>query len=108
METALRQQAEQYLGETIEPSEWDKAKAYAERKLDGIIEREGDGDGARRETWYLAQLIAETVQANRFSAALYIINELREIGTKKDSSCQKTQSRPSTYPYCTTAVSKMQ
>lgn len=105
---ALRQQAEHYLGEPIETSEWDKAKEYAERKLDGIIEREGDGDGARRETWYLAQFIAETVKADRLSAFLFEVNKLLEFGTKKDSSCPKTQSRPSTYPYFTTAVSKMQ
>lgn len=67
METTLQQQAESYLGTAIEPSEWDKAKAYAERKLKGIIEREGDGGGMRREPWYLAQLIAETVSGNRFS-----------------------------------------
>ena len=60
----LRQQAEHYLGTEIEPSEWDKAKAYAERKLKGIIEREGDGDGERRKPYYLAQLIAETVRSD--------------------------------------------
>lgn len=108
MEAKLRQQAEHYLGEPIEPSEWDKAKAYAERKLDGIIKREGDADGARRETWYLAQLIAETVRADRLSTFLFEVNKLLDFGTKKDSSCPKTQSRPSTYTYCTTAVSKMQ
>lgn len=67
MEDALRQQAERYLGTEIEPQEWDKAKAYAERKLKGIIQREGDAGGARRELWYLAQLIAETVRSDRFS-----------------------------------------
>lgn len=63
----MQQQAEYYLGAAIEPSEWGEAKAYAERKLKGIIEREGDGNGTRREPWYLAQLIAETVRGNRFS-----------------------------------------
>ena len=32
---ALREQAERYLCTEIEPSEWDKAKAYAEQKLKG-------------------------------------------------------------------------
>lgn len=43
------------------------AKEYAERKLKGIIQRDGDGDGARKEPWYLAQIIADTVYSNRFS-----------------------------------------
>lgn len=63
----MRQQAEHYLGTEIEASEWVEAKEYAERKLKGIIEREGDENGTRRELWYLAQLIAETVKSNRFS-----------------------------------------
>ena len=63
----MQQQAEQYLGTAIDPLEWDDARAYAEHKLKKIIEREGDADGARREPWYLAQLIAETVRSNRFS-----------------------------------------
>lgn len=70
----------------IEPSEWDKAKAYAERKLKGIIEREGDGDGARRQPWYLAQLIAETVQGSRiskFTLDLMEILSTDDMGVKK-------------------------
>lgn len=63
----LQQQAERYLGTTIEPSEWDKAKADAERKLKNIINREGDGTGERRKPYYLAQLIAEAVRSDRFS-----------------------------------------
>lgn len=80
--------AERYLGMAIEPSEWDEAKAYAERKLKGIIEREGDVDGARRQPWYLAQLIAETVQGNRFSQFTLDLMELdryasEQMGVKK-------------------------
>lgn len=63
----MQQQAECYLGAAIEPQEWGKAKAFAERKLNGIIEREGDCGGERREPYYLAQLIAETVRSDRFS-----------------------------------------
>lgn len=88
MEDTLRQQAEHYLGTTIEPSEWGKAKAYAERKLKGIIEREGDGDGMRREPWYLAQLIAETVSGERFSRFTFDLMALsqyadEQMGIKK-------------------------
>ena len=84
----MQQQAENYLGATIDPSEWGKAKEYAERKLKGIIEREGDKNGARREPWYLAQLIAETVQNNRFSQFTLGLKDLFEhtdeyMGVKK-------------------------
>lgn len=107
----LQRQAEQYLGAAIEPSEWSEAKTYAERKLKGIIDREGDADGARREPWYLAQLIAETVRASRFSQVLLEIAEIcsrDETGTKKDSPCQKHRAASQTNPYCTTAAPKMQ
>lgn len=93
METTLRQQAEHYLGAEIAPSEWDEAKAYAEHKLAGIIEREGDAGGARREPWYLAQLIAEAVKGSRFSQLTYDLWELEQfleqMGIKKDGPRQK-------------------
>ena len=106
--TSLRRRAESYLGSSIAPSELEEAKAYAERKLAYIIDREGDANGARRQPDYLAQLIAETVRGNRLSRCLYDIMELREQGTKKDSPCPKTQGRPSYHPYCTTAALQMQ
>lgn len=88
MEVALRQQAERYLGTAIMPQEWSEAKAYAEHKLDCIIEREGDADGARREGWYLAQLIAESVRGSRFSLYLRELCGQREyidqMGIKKE------------------------
>lgn len=108
MEATLRQQAEGYLGTAIAPSDWDKAIAYAEHKLAYIIENFGGGDGERRKPYYLAQLIAETVRGDRLSALLRSLNELREMGTKKDSPCPKTQGRPVTNPYCSTAFQKMQ
>lgn len=76
MEETLRQQAEHYLGAEIKSSEWVEAKEYAERKLKGIIEREGDGNGARREPWYLARLIAETVKSNSFSQFTFDLADL--------------------------------
>lgn len=87
MERTLQQQAEQYLGSQITPSEWDGARAYAEHKLKRIIEREGDADGARREPWYLAQLIAEAVRGNRFSKLTHDLWEaykyIEQMGIKK-------------------------
>lgn len=56
------------MGDTITNSEYVEAKKYADRKLKIIIEREGDADGERCKPYYLAQLISETVRANRFSA----------------------------------------
>ena len=87
-EADLKQEAEQRLGTEIESSEWDKAKNYAERKLKGIIERFGDEGGIRREPWYLAQLIAETVQQNRFSRFTI---ELMELNRYADMEIKKGQ-----------------
>ena len=101
MAEPIQQQAERYLGAAIEPQEWRRACESAERKLQYIIDREGDANGARREPYYLAQLIAETVRCHRLSQYLNEINELRELqaqGTKKDSPCPKTQGRLSTTP----------
>ena len=96
-EATLQQQAEQYLGTAIDPLEWDNAKAYAERKLKWIIDREGDADGARREPWYLAQLIAETIRGNRFSSLTRLIYELTEqFGVKKEQPTSENVSRPKT------------
>lgn len=108
MEGTLRQQAEYYLGAKIGSSEWVEAKEYAERKLKGIIEREGDENGARREPWYLAQLIAETVKSNRFSQFTFDLADLiahadEYMGVKKDSPCYKNTSRPA---QCTPIVSQ--
>lgn len=75
----LRAEAERYLGAIIFPEEWDKAKEDAERKLEWIISREGDADGARRELWYLAQLIAEAVRASRLTAYCLIRYEISKL-----------------------------
>lgn len=89
MQATLQQQAECYLGTAIEPQEWGKAKAYAERKLNGIIEREGDSGGERRKPYYLAQLIAETIRSDRFSQFTVDLMELdryasEQMGVKKE------------------------
>lgn len=112
--TALRQQAEQYLGTAIEPSEWDSARASAEQKLARIIERYGDDGGARREPWYLAQLIAEAVNGSRFSqltldlTEISLLMEQEEAGVKKVRPTSENVNRTSTDPYCTTFAQQMQ
>lgn len=88
MENTLRQQAEYFLGTKIQPSEWDKAANQAERKLERIIEREGDCRGKRRRPEYLAQLIAEAVKSSHFSRLTIDLMALdryadEQMGTKK-------------------------
>lgn len=107
-ETSLLRQAESYLGAGIRPSELEEAKAFAERKLAYIIDREGDAGGARREPWYLAQLIAETVRGNRLSQYLNGLMELSEQGTKKRQPVSENTGPPLNHPYCITAAPRMQ
>lgn len=88
MGNTLRQQAEYFLGTKIQPSEWDKAADQAERKLERIIEREGDCGGKRRKPEYLAQLIAEAVKSScfsRFTLNLMALDRYadEQMGTKK-------------------------
>lgn len=71
----LKATAEKYLGDSISTDEWGKAKESAERKLEWIIGREGDADGARREPWYMAQLIAEAVRASRLTRFTFEVCE---------------------------------
>ena len=42
----------------------------AERKLECIIEREGDADGARREDWYFIEILKEVISTKRQAAAI--------------------------------------
>lgn len=42
----------------------------AERKLERIIEREGDADGARREDWYFIEILKEVISTKRQAAAI--------------------------------------
>ena len=95
METALQRQAEQCLGTVISPHEWVKARANASQKLARIIARDGDENGARREPWYLAQLVAEAVREGRIASVTYGLRGSpptgrRKKGVKKDGPCPKT------------------
>lgn len=95
----LREQAEYYLDVNITPPEWDRAKAYAERKLAFIIQREGDAGGARQEPWYLAQIIAETVRANALTSTL---NQLADLQWAKKDSPRQSAGPSHTKAYCST------
>lgn len=97
---SLRERAERYLGTAIEPQEWGNAKVQAERKLGQIIEREGDLNGVRRESWYLAQLIAETVKSerfNRFTIMLISFNKYAEEQMKKAKASRDKKGQPHTF-----------
>ena len=55
-----------YAGKPTLP-ELAEAVSAAKRKLDLIIEREGDANGARIEPKYLSMLIAELLRTQKFS-----------------------------------------
>lgn len=78
MDDALRAMAEQHAGSCISDNEWQTAKPLAEQKLEWIIHREGDAGGERRKPYYIAQLIAEAVQAARLILYTQIFYELNE------------------------------
>lgn len=65
------------------------AEEYAKHKLDLIIQREGDAGGARREPWYLAQLVEEAVRSSYISRFTIDYAYLcryaeKQIGLKKE------------------------
>lgn len=105
MGNTLQEQAEYCLGTGIALSEWNAAKAFTERKLAFILQREGDAGGARRETWYLAQLIAETVRANALTSTL---NQLADLQRAKKDSPRQSAGPSHTNAYCSTARLEMQ
>lgn len=85
----LRSLTEEELGVKLRSHEYQKAKEQAERKLTWIIDRYGDENGARREPWYLAQLIAEAARSQaltKFTLELAALDRYAtEIGIKKNS-----------------------
>lgn len=110
----MQQQTEFYLGRRMEKDEWDKTIGMAERKLRNIISREGDGEGKRNETWYLAQLAAEIARSTQISKFTQDIAEFIDFiddriqEGKRKSPCDKHTSNPTNCPYCITAQNKLQ
>lgn len=99
----IRLLTEEYLGSTVSTHEYKAARKQAENKLAGIIERFGDENGARREPWYLAQLIAEAVKSNRLTRFTCELAELdrfieEQIGIKKNSPHIKCADRSPAIP----------
>ena len=79
----LKEMAEETLGSFIQPDEWEQAKQKAEKKLEWIISRNGDAGGVRHELWYLAELIAEIITANRFSRYSFEVAQLYREAKEK-------------------------
>lgn len=79
----LKQLAELFLQDFLSDGEFEEAEKQAKRKLARIIEREGDADGERLKPYYLAQLVAEAVTAERFSNYCKNIHVLRTLEKKE-------------------------
>lgn len=98
----LQSLTEEELGVKLGSHEYRKAKEQAERKLTGIIDRYGDENGARREPWYLAQLIAEAVRSQaltKFTLELAALDRYAtEIGIKKEQPAQLSADHSSAIP----------
>jgi len=74
-----KNEAEEYLGRSITDAEWEKYLPQAQRKLDFIIDREGDADGERRKPYYIGKLVEEAVGAAALSRWLDSKNELIQL-----------------------------
>ena len=81
----IRSLAEEYLGTVIPELIWDDVKEQATRKLERIIEREGDAGGERKKPYYLAQLIAEAVRQEVLTAVCML-----DFEEKKKRPCKNT------------------
>lgn len=105
--SALQEQTENLLGRELREDEWDEVSKMAERKLRGIISREGDEGGKRTETWYLAQLAAEIARSEQLSKFTQFINFCGWMQGERKSPCDKHTSIRCN-PYCIMAQDKMQ
>lgn len=66
--TAARDEACRFLGFPISNKQWETALPRAQRKLERIITRYGDEDGARSQPYYLGKLVEEDIRERAFSA----------------------------------------
>lgn len=84
-----RSKAEDYLEQSITDAQWEDALQEAQRKLEFIIEREGDADGERRKPYYLGKLVEEIVRMRAFSRCLDIKSKQNAIRRKmaQDPTC---------------------
>ena len=91
----LKEMVEKYAGYDIKQEEIDIFLPQAERKLELIIQREGDHDGERRKPYYIAMLLSEIIGVERLSA--YCLKRYEERMRKtKESTQQKAEMLPQT------------
>lgn len=81
----MKSQVEEYLGFGISEKQFSQSAERAGKKLTSIIERFGDGNGERRKSYYLAQLISEDVRAETISAATMTV-ALNVLNMEKEHS----------------------
>ena len=79
----IRDEAARFLGRELTEEEWNQALPKAERKLQRIIDREGDANGKRLEPWYLGKLVEEAVIEEAFSR--YTIARSLEIQAQRQA-----------------------
>lgn len=84
------------------PEEYRRASEYAARKLEWIISLEGDADGERRKPYYMAQLIAEAIAAERLS------KQLSRNEDKKRTARAEAQGNSQIQPHYSMALCGMQ
>ena len=63
----IRDEAAIFLGRKPTDEEMEHALPRAERKLQWIINREGDAEGMRLQPWYLGKLVEEAIVEEAFS-----------------------------------------
>lgn len=77
----VRNEASNFVGREITDQEWSEAYPQAKRKLDYIINHEGDANGTRRQPWYLGKLIEEAIAANALTH--FCLKRCAEIEAEK-------------------------
>lgn len=92
----FKELVEQHYELPVTQAEIDEALPQAQRKLDWIISREGDLDGKRKEPTYLAILVGEIINMERFSRYCISKSEENRKAKIKESIQQNVEMLPQT------------
>ena len=79
----IRDEAAIFLGRKPTDEEMEHALPRAERKLQWIINREGDAEGMRLQPWYLGKLVEEAIVEEAFSQ--YTMARCLEIQARREA-----------------------
>lgn len=79
----IRDEAAIFLGRKPTDEEMEHALPRAEKKLQWIINREGDAEGMRLQPWYLGKLVEEAIVEEAFSQ--YTMARCLEIEARKQA-----------------------